>query len=213
MKNKIVIFDFDGTIADSFYEVVETFNRLAREYNLCEVKTEDIPKLRKMTSYEIIKKFKFPKWRLPFLLKKGKTIFSDRISSIKIFDGMDEVLAKLKSEGCVLGILSSNSEKNIREFLNRNGIDVFDFIFTENSLFGKDKIIKKIIKKYNFDPQEIVYIGDETRDVEAAKKCGLISVAVTWGFNDREVLEKLKPDYLVDKPEELLSILVYEQIT
>ena len=75
MKNKIVIFDFDGTIADSFYEVIKIFNGLAREYNLCEVKTEDIPEFRKMTSYEIIKKFKFPKWRLPFLLKKGKTIF------------------------------------------------------------------------------------------------------------------------------------------
>ena len=203
---KIIIFDFDGTLADSFGNVMAIFNELANEYGLHQIKQEDIPELRKISSREILKKFRFPVWRLPFLLSEGKKMFGQRIASINPFSGIKEMLLGLKKRGCVLGILSSNSEENIRKFLTRNQVDVFDFIHTENNFFGKGKAIKRTIEKYKFDAGNVFYVGDETRDIEAAKKCGVKVISVSWGFNDREILEKYSPDFLIDKPEELLKI-------
>jgi HAD superfamily hydrolase (TIGR01662 family) len=203
----IIIFDFDGTLADSFDDVIAVFNELAQEYKLSEIKPEDIPKLKNISSRGILKKFKFPAWRLPFLLKKGRRLFNARISSINLFPGIKETLAELKSRGCTLGILSSNSEENIKNFLDRNQANLFDFVYTASNLFGKDKALKKIIRKHQYNAADVIYVGDETRDIEAAKKCGVKVIAVSWGFNSREILEKFNPNYLIDKPEELLKIL------
>ena len=75
-----------------------------------------------------------------------------------------------------------------------------DFIYSANTLFGKDKIIKKLIKQYQLPLERTYYVGDETRDIEAAKKSNVQVVAVTWGFNSADVLARYKPDYLIDNP-------------
>ena len=206
-NKKIIIFDFDGTLADSFADIMAVFNELAHEYGLHEIKPEEISELRKVSSREILKKFNFPTWRLPFLLKKGRQIFGQKIASVALFPGIKEVLTELKANGCTLGILSSNSEENICRSLACNRADPFDFVYTASNLFGKDKALKKIIKKYKYNPEDVIYVGDETRDIEAAQKCGIKIISVSWGFNDREILAKFNPDYLIDKPEELLKIL------
>jgi HAD superfamily hydrolase (TIGR01662 family) len=206
MNKKVIIFDFDGTLADSFSEVVKIYRMLSREYGLGEVKEEDIPNLRKISSRDFIKKFNFSLWRLPFLLRRGKKEFYKIMPAISLFPGIREMLAELKAKGCVLGILSSNSEENIKKFLSNNQVEAFDFIHAENNLFGKDKALKRIIKKYKFDSEDVFYVGDETRDIEAAKKCGIKMISVSWGFNDREILKKYNPDYLIDSPKELIKI-------
>jgi len=205
-NNPVFIFDFDGTLADSFNDVIAVFNELAKGYNLSEIKPEDIPKLKNISSRGILKKFNFPAWRLPFLLKKGRRLFNARISGINLFPGIKETLAELKSRGCTLGILSSNSEENIKIFLDRNQANLFDFVYTASNLFGKDKALKKIIRKHQYNVADVIYVGDETRDIEAAKKCGIKIISVSWGFNSREILEKHSPDYLIDSPKELLKI-------
>lgn len=207
-KKPIIIFDFDGTVADSFEEVFRAFNDMSGKYGYKRVKPEEIEEFKNFSSREILKKFNIPRWKLFFILWEGKKRFNKEISQINLFPGIKEALKKLEDEKCILGILSSNSQKNVREFLAHNQIDSFDFIYSKFNLFGKAEILKKIIKERKFDQKEVFYVGDETRDVEAARHAGVISVAVAWGFNSREILAQHHPDYLLDKPDDLLKIMI-----
>ncbi len=107
-----------------------------------------------------------------------------------------------------LGILSSNSEDNIRQVLDKSDItNKFEFIYSQSSLFGKDKVMKKMCKEHQIEPSQIIYVGDEDRDIIACKKVGIRCIAVTYGFNDRERLMKTEPDYVVDTPLEVAKIV------
>ena len=99
---KLIIFDFDGTLADSFTKIVETFNELAKEYDLHQVKAEEIPALRKISSRQLLKKFGFPVWRLPFLLQKGKKMLRKKVMSVHLFDGIEKTAdLPLRQDVCI----------------------------------------------------------------------------------------------------------------
>ncbi len=203
---RVIFFDFDGTIADSFDGMMEVFNKMANEYGYDKIDKKDIDAFRKLSLRDIIKKFAIPKWKLPLIIYRARKIFNKRLPSILMVPGMKEVLRELKKRQYCLGILTSNSEKNVRDFLTRQGIDFFDFIFSESSLFGKDKALKKIVQNHGWDTKRFFYVGDETRDVEAAKKSGVSSVAVCWGFNSESILKEYAVDHIVRKPRGLLRI-------
>ena len=120
---------------------------------------------------------------------------------------MKEVLETLKKENFMLGILTSNSKDNVQEFLKKNDMDVFDWVYAERSLFGKARKLDKIIKKQKLKKEETIYVADEIRDIEAAKKSQIKIMAVTWGFNAKAGLAKYRPDFLLDHPKELLTTL------
>jgi phosphoglycolate phosphatase-like HAD superfamily hydrolase len=207
MDKKTIIFDFDGTIADSLEKTIETFNELSEEYGFKRVYFDEIVQFKKLTPVQILEKFDISKWKLPILLKKGKDLFNSKITSIRPFDGMKEILEELKANEFIIGILSSNSKENIELFLKNNNINSISFIHCESNLFGKSKAIKKVLQEQNLKMEEAIYVGDEVRDIEACKKCNIECIAVTWGFNDKEILEKYSPNHLIDKPEQLLNIL------
>lgn len=64
-----------------------------------------------------------------------------------------------------------------------------------------------LLRKYGIRPEETIYVGDETRDIEAARKTNIEIIAVSWGYNSKQLLEKQKPDFLIDKPRQLVDIL------
>lgn len=208
MRNKIIIFDFDGTIADGLYCVIGVFRSISGKYGLKKMSTAEMEKLIKTTSSaEFFKELNLSFWKAPFAIRAARKELSRQMDKIKIFSEIENVLAKLKKRGHILCILTSNSQENIDYFLKKNNLTVFDFAYGGCGLFGKSRFMKKILKKYNCNTSEAVSIGDETRDIEAAKKCNITSVAVSWGFNSRNILEKYQPDYLIDNPEDLLEIL------
>lgn len=105
-----------------------------------------------------------------------------------------------------MGIVSSNSEDNILQNLKRYGVeDLFDFIFSESSIFGKHTVLKKMCANYKINPSEVVYIGDEDRDIIAAQKVKIKNIAVTWGFNSDKKLKEVHPDHLVNSPKEIIE--------
>ncbi|MDQ3098627.1 MAG: HAD-IA family hydrolase [bacterium] len=206
-KNKVIIFDFDGTLADTFSTVIEIVNGMSKEYGYEPLGIELISALRHKRAQDIIKIFRVPIWRIPKLLFVVKDALGKKIGELLPFEGIPEMLSQLKSEGYVIGILSSNNLETVEEFVKKNKIDQFDFIYVEKNLFGKARVLKNLMKRKEFDPNYVVYVGDETRDIEAAKKAGIKIISVDWGFNAVEALEKLSPDYLISKPEELPEIV------
>lgn len=204
---KIIVFDFDGTIADTFSEFIGIGNKLAEKYSFKKIAEEDIPRFRESDVIGVLRELKIPLWKLPLIVNDGRSELHKIIDILKPIKGIKEQLKKLHEVGCTLGILTSNSEKNVKRFLEKNDMQLFDFIYSGSSLFGKDKVIRSMLREKKFDTNDVLYVGDETRDIEAAKKTKIKVAAVTWGFISRKALEKYKPDFLLDKPEELIKIV------
>jgi len=107
-----------------------------------------------------------------------------------------------------LGILTSNTQENVKQFLYKNELDFFDFILTEKSVFGKSHMINKIIKQRHVNKNDVFYVCDEVRDIEAARKSGIKSIAVTWGYNTKDAMIQENPDFLANTPDELRDIII-----
>lgn len=205
-NTNLIIFDFDGTIADSFSVLLEIMNQLAQEGGIPRFTAEQVAQAREMPMREIITALKIPRWRLPFLARKIQKRFAEKIKDVRPVDGIVPVLEGLKAQGRTLGVLSSTRQETIERFMERNQIGAFAFIHSEKNLFGKAKILRKILEGRSSVPAEAVYVGDESRDIDAAHEAEMRSVSVTWGFNSKKMLVQHQPDFLIEKPEELLTI-------
>jgi phosphoglycolate phosphatase len=204
----VLIFDFDGTIADSFEAVLTISNRLAEEFGYPPTSPEEIEQVRDLSSREILNRSGVPFYRLPFLLRRLRVELNHEVAHLQPVTGMREALQQLKQQGHQLGIVTSNSEENVKAFLDAQDMPLlFDFIGSGLTLFGKGRVIRRIMKKYRIDPAIAFYVGDETRDIEAAKKIRLKSIAVSWGFNSSRVLAEHAPNYLIHHPAELLEVM------
>ncbi len=204
---KTVIFDFDGTLADTRKAILNIVKDNQEEWGLPDINEELINDFRGKGFFELFKKYNIILLKLPFIFPKAKKELGKKIDKVPLFPGMREVLMTLRKKGIKLGILTTNSEENVKKFLRHHNLEIFDFIGSEISLMGKDKALKKVLEKRNINKNETMYIGDEIRDIEACKENGLKIISVTWGFNKKEILKKNNPDYLIDKPEEILKIV------
>jgi phosphoglycolate phosphatase len=207
MTAKVFIFDFDGTLADSRTTLVEIANELADEFGYDQVTENEIIRLSNLSSRDVLLQSPIPAYKIPFLLRRVKKELNQHIANLKPFIGIKEALTNLKKQGFNLGIVTSNMEDNVLNFLKNNELEsYFDFVYSANTLFGKNKVINKLIKKHKLVVDQIVYVGDETRDIEAAKKSKIKVIAVAWGFNSADILAQHEPDFLIDKPQQLSEI-------
>ncbi|AFY82608.1 HAD-IA family hydrolase [Oscillatoria acuminata] len=212
MTVKIILFDFDGTIADTLDSIVKITNRLAGEFGYKKTTQEDVEYMRNMNSMQIIKTSGIPIFKLPFLLQMVKLELNHEIQNLKPISGMFEALQVLSNKDYKLGIVTSNSLENVKGFLERNEMSkFFSFIHAGSTLFGKNKVIKSFLKKEGISPEKVIYVGDETRDIEAARKAKIQVIAVSWGFNSKAVLSKHNPDLAIDHPQDLIDAVAQLQ--
>jgi len=205
---KVLMFDFDGTIADSFDTVLAIANHLAAEFGYPTARPEDVEYLKDLSSREILKRSQVPWFKLPFLLLRLRVELNREVRTLTLIPGMKEALLKLKQQGHRLGIVTSNSHQNVSAFLDAQELrHLFDFIGSGLTLFGKGKIIQKIMRRYHLNREAVVYVGDETRDIEAARKVGIPIIAVSWGFNSSQALAEQHPDVLIHQPSELVELM------
>jgi phosphoglycolate phosphatase len=208
-NSKLIIFDFDGTLADTLGALMRISNRLAPEFGYLQIGDEQLANLKYLSSWEIIKLSKVALWKLPFLLKRVKEEFPGEVRNVKLFPGVIELLNTLKLQGYRLGIVSSNAEENIRSLLKQNQIEeLFNFVTTA-STFGKGRAIERAMKQYDCSKSDAIYIGDEIRDIQAARSIAIRVVAVGWGFNAPIALINKQPDLLITKPQGLLNALAH----
>ena len=146
-------------------------------------------------------------WALPWILAKGRSEMKRQIKNIPLFEDWKPVLPQLVTQGYRLGILTSNSTHNVRSFLRHHQIQHFEYIVSSASLWGKARRLTKLLRSYDLSHSQILYVGDETRDVDASKNLGIQVVAVSWGFYPKEVLKAHGADYCIDHPQELLTVL------
>lgn len=202
-----VIFDFDGTLVDSRDLGIELFNKLADKYSLGKIRHEQIEHLRSLPVKEKIRSMGIPYYLIPVLTVEVIRSYHQSIGTLRTFQGISDVVFQLKEKGFKLSIISSNSKHNIKVFLKNNDIDVFDNIFCFTGIFWKDKAVERFIKKYSLNTNELIYIGDEQRDIISCKSNNIKVIAVSWGYDSLELLSSANPDYIAATPKEIIHLL------
>jgi phosphoglycolate phosphatase len=201
----VIIFDFDGTIADSRDYFV---NFIAKEANKFPLSEKELQGLHGLPLVTIARRLGHHWWQMPNLYFKGRKKMDAIIPDLKPFRGMIDVVDKLHAEGHELFIVSSNSVKNIRRFLKRHHIyEHFLEIYGGAEVFGKSRTIRQLLKRNNLTTKESILIGDELRDVQAAQSLGMRVVAVTWGFASKTIIEEAKPTAIAYSPADIIRIL------
>jgi phosphoglycolate phosphatase len=202
------IFDFDGTIADSMEVALSAYNRLAPRFHIKSIDRNDLARLRTLKARAAMKEHGISFWKLPFLVSSMRGALREHVDTLKPIDGIAEVLHALRASGCRCSILSTNSSANISRFLAQHRLELFEHVVGGSSVFGKARGLSRLIRRARLDASRVYYIGDEARDVDAAIAVGVRSIAVSWGYADRAALASHAPTHIVDRPGDLLRLLV-----
>lgn len=214
MSNKpYLLFDFDGTIANSIDLLFQIMNQMAPDFGIDPLSPEDFMVVRNMSAASIIRMTGIPLYKYPFIIAKVLKVYRSRVHELEPYPGIAALLAELRRRGIGFALLSSNSRPNVIKFLDRHKLHYFDWVEGTSGTLDKQNRIKKQIKKHRLDPVNLVYIGDESRDIEAAKACGIKVISVTWGFHPERLLLRYQPNYMVDRPDEILDIITDNENT
>jgi phosphoglycolate phosphatase len=206
-KTTTILFDFDGTLAETMMLIHDVFNRLSGLYGYPVMPEEDIERLRHLSIREFIEHYKIPLWKVPIIAIHARRMMHDEMDQIRPPKGLVEALTSIHDSGkYVMDILTSNKRNNVLKFLDQHNIGWFDEVESTRAILSKKKRVEKYIRKKGLDASHLYYIGDTTVDVESARHAGAKTVAVSWGLNTKEALAKAKPDFLLDHPEQLLEI-------
>jgi len=209
-KKLTVIFDFDGTLADTIDLIIRVYNEHADEFGSDRVVASELPSLQKK-GYKKALKAKKLRWRvLPKLIMTVRREMIQHMHEVKPYKGIKDVLEGLKYDGISIGILTSNDDALVREFLESHNFPVFDFVVSEKTIFGKDKALKRIMERHELERSRVVYVGDEPRDVSASKKAGVKVIGVTWGLGGVPGMESSRPDVTVATVTELKGAILEE---
>lgn len=201
---KTLIFDFDGTIADSFELALDIAHDLLGIERFDE---KEIARLRGMPPSKIVRELRIPITRLPRLILKGRQKMHERMAEVHPFPGMPEILHALHTGGYHLLVMSSNSERNVRTFLRANNLEsYFDGVYGGVALFNKAAALRKVIRRNRLVTADCFYIGDEVRDIVAATKVQVEPVAVSWGYQTAAALEKYHPYAVAKTPADFMRI-------
>ncbi len=205
---KNIIFDFDGTIANTEELAYHIYEKIVSENEILKLTKEEFEELKKVSMFEKFKRHKVSIFKLPKLARRTMRLIGEVMDDINPYDGMIETLTLLHNKGYRLFIVSSNSKKNINKFLKRFDLDIFTAIYGKAKYFGKEKVLKKVMAKYDLTHDSTLYIGDEVRDVVSCNNVGMPILSVSWGFDDPEFLIEQNKGSVIDTVEELQSLLL-----
>jgi len=201
-----IIFDFDGTIADSLPIVVSMINNWMPKRG--PINNEELQELRNLPIHKVLERLEIGPWRAPQLLIQGRLEMSRHIDEIPVVAGIPEAIEEIHKAGHAMYIMSSNSPKNIRYFLKKHGLhDYFKRVYGGVGIFGKASALRKVLGGNRLNSDHTYYVGDEVRDIHAAHKAKVKVVAVTWGYNGAKILASERPTEIANKPADLINLL------
>lgn len=210
MTYSLVIFDLDGTLADSFPWFLRVVNAVARDFNFKPVTDDDIPRLRRAGAREILKHLDVPLWKVPRIAAHMRRMKRDQISDIPLFAGVPEMLRRLHERGIQLALVTSDSEENARLQLGDCAALFSDFDCGA-SLFGKAAKFRRVVRRTRLRPSDAIAIGDEMRDMDAAHAAGIAFGGVAWGYADPDALRALHPQAWFDHVSDIPRVLCAPQ--
>ena len=186
-----ILFDFDGTLADTEDSMRESLNSLADEFGFRPIASTEKLVLGRMGAREFLsRRLGIPLWKsikIRRLIRKARRSFATRVAGVRLFPGAAELVASLHAAGYRIGIVSTNTEAVIRRVLGELK-DAIDFVRIGSVMIGKSRPIRRILREGHLDPAAVVYVSDEVRDADMCRRVGIPMIGVAWGLNDAESL-------------------------
>jgi phosphoglycolate phosphatase len=207
MTYSLAIFDFDGTLADSFPFFLQAQHRLADKHGFARIQAHEVEALRRSPVSDLIKHSGLPAWKLPRIAHDFRAMMRDHAAPIPLFAGVDEMLAQLGTAGVVLGLITSNARDNAERILGPTSFRRFAHVDCGMSLFGKPPRIRAMLRKAGIRPERAIYIGDQDSDGEAARAEGVAFGAVGWGYGAPEILRAAGAKHEFSGLEDITALL------
>lgn len=212
-----IIFDLDGTLLNSLEDIRDSANYTMRQMGFPEKNREEIKMAVGNGVRHLIT------CCLPQEEKEDEEVFERTLRIFREYylahsqdktapyDGAGEHLRRLYEAGLKIAVVSNKpneaAQKTVRHFFG----DCITYISGEREGFSRKPapdLINEAMRFLNSDNADSVYVGDSEVDVLTARNAGLPVILVSWGYRNREMLETLQPDYLVDNFDELTSLIL-----
>jgi phosphoglycolate phosphatase len=204
--SKLLLFDFDGVIVDSLSIYERTVKTCLEKIGNPIVQTrEDFLDLFEDNFYDGIVKKGID---LQEFMAASKDILSNiHYEDLEPHRFLFPVLEALHRDH-FLAIVSSNTTGVIRQALEKYHIDeYFQEILGSDTAYSKEEKINLAMYLFGIAQNQIYYIGDTAGDIREARNAGVHAVAVTWGWHPRERIMAAQPDFMAERPEDLLAYL------
>ena len=205
MNRKLIIFDFDGTLADTLPVFVDVFDQAADKYGFQRMDRSRTQALRQLDARQMMALHQIPLWKVPAIATFMRSAMGRSLADIRLFDGMADVLRALKAQGVILTVVSSNSRSNVVNVLGPELAALFSHLECGASLFGKLPKIRKVLAATGVAREHTMLIGDEIRDAKVSAEAGIAFGAVAWGFNTVEALMAENPSRVFRAAGDLLQ--------
>jgi phosphoglycolate phosphatase-like HAD superfamily hydrolase len=205
---KVIIFDFDGTLADSLHIVIQSYNRVATLLRCKPVNEDEVATLRAMHMRDVLKQLRISYFKLPLVLFCTLRLYKRHLREVRLYPGIKHMLQQLHQAGCTLYVVSTNRVDSIKQFFILHGLPQCVGVYSTGSdVFAKSKVIQNILHKKGIDPRDALYVGDELRDIQAAHQAGIEAMGVSWGYNTRSMLAH-ETHIIADSPEEVTAYVL-----
>jgi phosphoglycolate phosphatase len=193
---RLVIFDLDGTLADSFPWFARNLNLVADRFGFRRVEPDEVEALRRLDAARILERLDVPRWKLPLIARHVRALKAQHIGEIALFPGVDGMLRDLKTAGIRTAVVSSDAEANVRRTLGVENAARIDHYACGAALFGKRAKFRQVLRRSGIAARDAIAIGDELRDAAAARQAGIAFGAVAWGYTNVEALQAMKPAHV-----------------
>jgi phosphoglycolate phosphatase len=207
MTVRLAIFDFDGTLANTYPLFLSALHELALKHRFRHPAPDEQHKLRGMGAAQVLRELQLPLWRVPAVSADYRRIMHERIAEIELFPGIADALQTLADHRIELALATSNTLDNVQAVLGNALIERFTALECGTSLFGKPQRLRHILKDAQATPRETIYVGDEIRDADAAHRADVAFGAVAWGYTSIDALLAKQPERVFDAPADLCSLV------
>ncbi len=208
MYLKAVLFDLDGTLIDSAQDIGLALRKTLREVGLEEYYPGDIRNYIGGGVKALLQKVLGEKFREEYVEIFRKFYRENPVQYTRPYEGVPEVLEKLKERGLKLAVVSNKLEELSVEILRRlNLLDFFDFVAGGDTFEEKKPSPLPLLRTLDLlgvSPASALIVGDTEADILAGRGAGTRTALALWGYRRSE---KVKPDYLLRKPSEVLHLL------
>jgi phosphoglycolate phosphatase len=194
-------------LADSVLWLASVFNDVARAHGFRTIDAAEMAMLRGRGNREIVRYLGVPAWKMPFIAMDMRKRAAAAAAQLKLYADAPELLRGLHAKGAILAIVSSNGEPTVRQVLGPELAGLVSHYGCGASIFGKAAKFKAVLKAARVPAGQALSVGDEVRDIEAARQVGIAAAAVSWGYATRELLAAQSPDHLFDAPLQILQAL------
>jgi phosphoglycolate phosphatase len=203
---RLVVLDFDGTLADSFGWFCSVLNGVADRYRFRRVEMDEVDDLRRQGARAVVAHLRIPRWKLPLIARHMHALAARDAAQIPLFPGVPAMLAEIAAAGVPMAILSSNRADTIRRVLGPENAARIGAYACGASIFGKARRLRTLLAREGVAPGRALCIGDEIRDLEAARALGCPFGAVAWGYTEGRALAALGPEHLFSEPAEIARL-------